>query len=98
MSYVRGDPYIWRGGDNDLHIWSKHLDDEYRVKQRVSSDIFDQMAVVRVAEMIEEGRLEKAIERAANSGNAGSLHKKTFTELLHRVKSMLKVRCIEDAR
>lgn len=96
MSYFRGDPYIWTDGEDNVHIWTDlhPITHEWRVKQMIVKEVFDHVAVVRVAEMVEDSgsRFETAADRAADSGNAGRLHKHTLAEMRHRLKSLLGVR------
>lgn len=94
MSYFRGDPYIWQDGDLNVHVWSDRdpVTNEYYVKQMIGGAAFDELAVIRVAEMVEsEQRFEEAANHAAESGNAGGLYKKQLAEIRHRLKSMLGV-------
>jgi len=80
MSYMRGDPYVFVSGyDNEeyINIWSKQRtpddDPPYLTKNYISLDKFDELVVMRMAELIDEGKLEATITRAVknNGGNVG---------------------------
>ncbi len=89
MAYMRGDYYLW-DDESGLHIWAKdgydgwdetgwHLDvDDEATASGVSihQDIMDEYVMMRVAEMIKEGKIEAAIERILDpdgrGGNGGS--------------------------
>lgn len=97
MSYFRGEQYLWRDSDENLHIWSETRDHgsdtktPLRTKQMIvlSKDVFDQLAVMRFCQLVEEGGLEEAIRRASKSGNGGGLSvKQNGQELLNRLRSM----------
>lgn len=97
MSYFRGEQYLWCDSDENLHIWSETRDPgsdsktPLRTKQMIvlSKDMFDQLAVMRVCQLIEDGGLEEAVRRASKSGNGGGLSvKQNGQQLLNRLRSM----------
>lgn len=98
MSYFRGDLYLWNDGDDNLHVWSETRDPgndsktSLRVKQMIllPAAIFDQLAVMRLAEMIRDNRLESAIDAATTGGNAGGLWlREMSSELKSRLRSLV---------
>lgn len=93
MSYFRGDIYIW-SSDDFVNIWSQpQANGEYKYKIAVPMEMFNQLAVMGVCQMIGFGGLEKAIHDASKSGNGGGLSvKEVGQELLNRVRSMLPVK------
>jgi hypothetical protein len=91
MSYFRGDPYIWQDGDLNVHIWTDLRGHEWHNKIMLSAAVVDEMSAIRVAEMIETGRFAEIAHRAADSGNAGGLYRKTLGELRRRLASLMGV-------
>jgi hypothetical protein len=100
VSYFRGDLYLylWNDGDDHLHIQSAQRDASVldgiplRTEQRVClpRDLFDQLAVMRLAELIRDDRLEQAIDAAASGGNAGGLWLREMEgELKSRLRSLV---------
>lgn len=97
MSYFRGEKYIWNDSDEKLHIWSDTRDPgsdtttPLSTPQRIvlSCEMADELAVMRFLEMIEDGRIESAIRRAGQSGNAGKHTRETGVQVLGRIRSML---------
>lgn len=97
MSYFRGEKYLWNDGDDNLHIWSDTREPDGDTKTPLSTpqkivlsrEMFDELAVMRFLELIEDGRVEDAIHRAGQSGNAGKHTRSTGVHVLHRIKSMI---------
>jgi hypothetical protein len=90
VSYFRGDIYIWGSGDA-VHVWSQpQANGEYKHKIAIPMEMFHQLAVMGVCQMIEDGGLEKAVHDASKSGNSGGFSVKAVgQELLNRLRSML---------
>ena len=97
MSYFRGELYAWNDGDDDLHLWSDTrdaaMDDgiplHTQQKIKIPKDKFDQLAVMRLAELCRDGRLEAAIDHAVTGGNAGGLWLESIADQLKaRLKSL----------
>lgn len=88
MSYIRGDYYSWVGGTDEsefIHIASPtiecrdcgdvrcHKPDHYLTWLVMPMEVFDELVAMRHAQLVEEGRLEQAEQRAAEkyAGNGG---------------------------
>jgi hypothetical protein len=79
MSYMRGKTYVWVGGDDDnerVNIWSEEEpwhQEPYRSSVSLPIDEFDELVVMRMAELKQEGILPEVIERARQkwAGNGG---------------------------
>lgn len=70
MSYIRGDYYTFVSASGD----GEHINFMFSEgSTSMPLEIFDELVAMRVAEMIEEGKLEAAAERAIQkySGNVG---------------------------
>ena len=74
MAYMRGEPYIWTDGEK-LHIWSKSGNDGWSDIEGLNGiaeasgvaldeQHADEFAVMRFAELVQEGKLQVTIERA----------------------------------
>lgn len=85
MSYMRGDPYVFPSADSDgeifLNIWtSAPCDDGYEPslsRVRLPMEMFDELAVMRYAQLSEEDRhvaQQRAIEKWG--GNIGCMELK----------------------
>lgn len=84
VSYTRGRPYIWSDG-RDVHIWSDQGDDGWRESgwahglQAGASGVglsvgaLDEFVLMRLAELIRDGGVCRAAERAMahHRGNGG---------------------------
>ena len=88
MSYFRGDPYIWQDGDLNVHIWTDLRGNEWHNKIVILAEVVDELAAIRVAELLENDRFEEIAHRAADSGNAGGLHRKMLSEMRRRLASL----------
>lgn len=75
MSYFRGDPYIWSDGEQ-LHLWTASAyvpfnDEAYAAGVEIPEATMDQFAVMRFAELLELGIVEKTIADALENTNFG---------------------------
>ena len=75
MAYTRGDYYLWHG-ESGLHIWAK---DGENTASGVSihQEIMDESVMMRLAQMVYEGKVDAAIDRVLDpdgrgNGNGGS--------------------------
>jgi len=85
MSYFRGTLYAWNDGEDALHL-SNDSGDFFIVPR----DQFDQLAVMRLAELIRDDRLDSAIYHAISGGNAGGLWLRDMAgELKSRLRSLV---------
>jgi hypothetical protein len=90
MSYMRGNYYVWASGDSDkdsrVHVWVEAMESNLKesgwahVRERVSGTslpepIFDELVVMRYAELEEEGEVDAAARRALRhyGGNVGCM-------------------------
>lgn len=80
MAYFRGNPYIWSDSGDNLHIWMEapdlscgELEGRWKAAINVPARVFDQLAVMRVAELIRDGRVKQVIAEAIKEqgGNGG---------------------------
>jgi hypothetical protein len=92
MAYLRGDVYIWLGGDDRVHVWVADGDDGWAESGWALCDDdrhapgredasgvgvpqapMDEFVVMRFAQLLDEGVLSDAINRALenHTGNGG---------------------------
>jgi len=86
MSYLRGSTYIWPSRDH-VHVWVHDGEDGWRDSGwavgagseasgvAIEQDTMDEYVMMRVAELVQEGRAVGAAERAiaAHRGNGGCM-------------------------
>lgn len=98
MSYFRGDLYLYNDSNDHLHIQSAQRDSTLLdgipllTEQRICipAPMFDQLAVMRLAEIIRDDRLDSAIDAAVSGGNAGGLWLRDMSgELKSRLRSLV---------
>ena len=82
MAYFKGSPYIWSDGTH-LHLWSDDGLDDWQSMEayvdlpdasgvQIDETVMDQFAVMRVAELLENGTLLSVIEQALANMNFGA--------------------------
>lgn len=109
MAYFRGNPYIFDGGDY-LHIWVREHYTPYRTAGwidggdpdaasgvQVPSEIFDRLALMRLAEMLVEKRavseLDAFLGELGGVGNTGSTQLLGNAKVLREGLAALEARC-----
>lgn len=96
MAYLRGSTYIWSDGTN-LHVWSEDQPDDsirpeaYNSAIAIPESLADQFAVMRFAELMKLGLLDKVIDQALESGNFGSSALAGLAPLLRQLGSARKL-------
>ena len=99
MAYLRGDYYIWGDGEN-IHIGIKEEASggaeggpDYGYSGLfLPYEALDEYVVMRFAEMLHEGHVEPAIERAIGHGNFGSVILEENVEDIRQAISRIKIK------
>ena len=89
MAYMRGDFYLWQDGSNvhiwyrdgydgwDESVWNEAADssvaDSRASGVAIPLEVADEFAVMRIAQLLDEGMISKTIDRAIHKweGNGG---------------------------
>jgi hypothetical protein len=109
-TYVWGDEeeiHLWSAGGYDAwdkSIWNHHQLLEHGAESEASGagipwEVFDQLVVMRMAEILEEGSLKRAIDRAVeyHGGNFGCEALRRRAEDLKRIQGLLRIGRLEEA-